>query len=159
MSGGVSNRLTSSRERAFGSVRPLLGRSIIAKGFRLTIFCRARKEKKVFRAEIRRALLRFEIDFRWQCSRKAWIKETSTLFRCLLPWVLINARKKVISAEYASILFSANRLSEMRWCKKRSRAALNCPESGGDIIFPQPLSLSTLLLNFCKKNKRPRSIF
>jgi len=112
--GGASNRFTSFSERAFGRVRPLFGRSIMAKGFCLTIFCCVRKEKNDFRAETRLALLRFEIDFCLQCSRKAWIKETSTLFRCLFPLVFKNIRKKVMSAEYASTLFSASRLSEMR---------------------------------------------
>lgn len=135
--GGASNCFTSSRDRALGKVRPLLGRSIIVKGFCLTIPRSVKKEKKLFRADTLRALLRFEMDFFLQCSRKPWIKETSTLFRCLFPLALTNVRKAVISPEYASTLLSASRLSEMRWCKKRSRAALNCPESGGDIISPR----------------------
>jgi len=135
--GGASNCLTSSRERALGRVRPVLGRSIIAKGFCLTIPRSIKKEKKFFRAETRLALLRLEMDFFLQCSRKSWIKGVSILFNCLLPRDLTNVRKTVMSPEYAATLLFASRLSEMRWCKKRSRAALNCPESGGDIIFPR----------------------
>jgi len=97
--GGASSLFTSFRDRAFGSVRPLFGRSIMAKGFCLTIFCRARKEKNDFRAETRRALLRFEIYFWLQCSRKAWINETSTLLRCFLLLDFINIRNEVMSAE------------------------------------------------------------
>ena len=69
------------------------------KGFCLTISCCVRKEKNDFRAEIRRALLRFEIYFCLQCSKNAWIKETSTLLRFLFPFALINVRKNATSAE------------------------------------------------------------
>jgi len=71
LSGGASSSRTSSRDRAFGKVLPLLGRSIIVKGFCLTIFRAVRKEKKDFRAETRLALLRFEIAFCRQCCRNS----------------------------------------------------------------------------------------
>ncbi len=142
--GGARRRLTSFSERALGRVRPLFGKSINAKGFCLTIFCCVRKAKNDFREETRRALLRLEIDFWLQRSRKAWIKETSTLLRCFFPLAFINVRKKAMSAEYASTLFSASRLSEMRWCKKRSRAALNCAESGDDIDISSTVTICVL---------------
>jgi hypothetical protein len=116
----------------------------MAKGFCLTISCCVRKEKKDFRAETRRALLRLEIDFCEQYSRKAWIEETSILLRCLFPLVFINVRKRVMSAEYASTLFSASRLSEMRYCRKRSRAALNCAEDSDDIDISSTVAVCGL---------------
>jgi len=69
--GGASSLRTSSRDRAFGRVLPLFGRSIMVKGLCLTIFRAARNEKKDFRAETRRALLRFEIDFCRQYCRNS----------------------------------------------------------------------------------------
>lgn len=69
--GGANSFLTSSRDRALGRVRPLLGRSITVKGFRLTRPWSVKKEKNPFRAETRLALLRFEMNFFLQCSRKS----------------------------------------------------------------------------------------
>ena len=68
---GASNLCTSLSESALGSVLLLRGKSTAAKGFCRTMFCRTRKVKNVFNAEIRRALERLEILFSIQCLRNA----------------------------------------------------------------------------------------
>ncbi len=61
--GTARSLLISVEVSAFGSVRPLLGKSTEKNGLRSTTFSSQRKIKKVFSAEIRRALVRCEILF------------------------------------------------------------------------------------------------
>lgn len=69
--GGVSSCWISFKDSAFGRVLLLRGRSMTSKGFRATRFSLTKKEKKDFRAEILRLLVRLESFFcSWQCSRK-----------------------------------------------------------------------------------------
>ncbi len=67
--GTARSLLTSAEVRAFGSVRPLLGRSTEKNGLKSTTFSSVRKIKKVFRAEMRLALVRCDILFCRAVSR------------------------------------------------------------------------------------------
>ncbi len=122
---GLRRVSTSPWLSAFGRLRPLLGRSIAANGFCLICSSRNKKPKNDFNTDIRRALVRWETCFVvLQCSRNLWITATSTLLRLLFPRERVYSRKRIISAEYASIVFSASLLSEMRWWRYNSwRAA------------------------------------
>ena len=119
--GGLSNVSISPWLKALGRLCPLRGKSITAKGLVLTCCSLRRKLKNDFKTEIRRALVRWETLLRvLQFSRNSWITVTSIVFRLLLFLEVRYSKKRVTSAEYASILFSASRRSEMRWWRYNS---------------------------------------
>lgn len=115
MLGGLSNVSISPWLKALGRLRPLRGKSITPKGLLLTCCSLRRKLKNDFKTEMRRALVRLDTLLRvLQFSRNSWMTVTSIVFRLLLFLEIIYSKKRMISAEYASMLFSASLLSEMR---------------------------------------------